>query len=1061
MKTSLLLLLFVVAACGDSDKKDPAPAPDIGNDALDTADADGSEEEPDADPPDVTPDVPPDLPPGEPGEILGVPETQRWLLPTLTAPVQVVRTEGNVPHIYAENRHDLGVALGFTVARDRLFVMDLQRRLAQGKLSALLGDLALGADIESRQLGMPYVAQRIHDNMAPEDAEFVDAFVEGINRYIELTKEDKLQAPSEIALAALLLGYTKPADALVPFTRLDIAAMVVVIMYETTFDTGDPGRQDAWERLSAGLFDEDAAFSQLRTQGARDDVWERLDSFFPVASTDGFGIQDGRKPADPVVADVPRAVGGIQKALSERVRSRLDRLAIVLGRREADNFGSNCWAVHGDFAEDGFALVAGDGHLPLYVPSIMWQVGMDTKVFGGGDIRQAGVLIQSLPVLGVGTNGDIAWSQVNPVADTTDWYREELELGDDGLPARSRFADGWRDLVRVDEEIVIADAPALDSVGRTETFSRWTTFDGRYLFDVEGRVLAEEEAPGEGEAVVRFADRSIVPGDMDDDGVVTAVSFDYTAFDATRYISAVSEFAKAKTVADYQESTKGLVGNMLYSSVVDGNGDILFTPYQGVPCRGYLPRDEDGRWLPGADPTQLLDGTTYGGFSIPTGTDGKVDEAPGQEDPYKCIVPFDATPQSTSPAEGFVLNANNQPAPIHNDGTLYDDPWYIGGPWSSVRADSIRQGLEAATADRNASIEDMAAIQGDQRSRLGELFAPYVVQAVMDARALTLVDRELSPWEARLVAMYTADKDRLDAVTQRFSAWAESGYDARSGVDTFYNTSDEQGRADAVATMIFNAWLPRALEDTFGDENMNPAFRFSGSRRRAITLRRLLEGRGGDNPGALSSWNEATGESAFFDVLGTDEVERSHEVLLSSLSRSLDWLTAEPTARSEGGFGTADMDQWLWGLRHQVRFESVIADQLPPDSGFGFLLDAFSINTNVHNIVDGPLDPMDPRRRLDWFPRPGDNYSVDAASPGFSGTRFTYGSGPVMRMVIGVKDGEVRGQNVVPGGQSGLVNSEFFADQARLWLGNETLPLRYTPSEVAEGATGREVLAPQ
>lgn len=340
------------------------------------------------------------------------------------------------------------------------------------------------------------------------------------------------------------------------------------------------------------------------------------------------------------------------------------------------------------------------------------------------------------------------------------------------------------------------------------------------------------------------------------------------------------------------------------------------------------------------------------------------------------------------------------------------------------------------------------------------MFSPYLIEAVMHARNLAEVDRLLEPWEDRLVALYTGDRERIDEAVSRLDAWSARRYEAASGVETFYHTPTDEDRADAVATMIFNAWFPRALAATYDDEGMRGVFRFKGSRHEAVAMRRFLDGRGDENTAGHASWNETTGESVFFDVLGTDEVERSREILVGSLVEALDWLTSEPTGRSKGGFGTDDMDAWLWGLRHQVRFESVIADNLPPDSGFEFLLDAFSITTNVIPIADGALDPMDPRRRLDWFPRPGDNYSVDAASGGFSGTDFTYGSGPAMRMVIGVKDGEVRGQNIIPGGQSGLVNSVFFSDQARLWLANEALPLRYTPAEVAEGALGREVLTP-
>ena len=67
---------------------------------------------------------------------------------------------------------------------------------------------------------------------------------------------------------------------------------------------------------------------------------------------------------------------------------------------------------------------------------------------------------------------------------------------------------------------------------------------------------------------------------------------------------------------------------------------------------------------------------------------------------------------------------------------------------------------------------------------------------------------------------------------------------------------------------------------------------------------------------------------------------------------------------------------------------------------------------------------------------------------------------PVMRMVISLNDGRVEGQNIIPGGQSGVTASEHFDDQAGLWLGNQTVPLRFHVEDVVAGATGREVFSP-
>jgi acyl-homoserine lactone acylase PvdQ len=240
---------------------------------------------------------------------------------------------------------------------------------------------------------------------------------------------------------------------------------------------------------------------------------------------------------------------------------------------------------------------------------------------------------------------------------------------------------------------------------------------------------------------------------------------------------------------------------------------------------------------------------------------------------------------------------------------------------------------------------------------------------------------------------------------------------------------------------------------------MDAAYRFSASEARWRGLKRFLDGRGPGNPDQLASWNEATGESAFFDVLSTPEVERADEIILSALARALDFLESAPVSAGQGGFGTTEMARWTWGLRHQVRFESLLADFLG-DTEFSSILDAFSITTSVLPLSVDPLMPGDPRGELKWFPRPGDQYSVDAASPGFGGTSFTHGSGPVMRMVIALKDGRVSGQNIIPGGQSALRDDANYSDQARLWLANQTYPLRFHLEDVIAGATARESFSP-
>jgi penicillin G amidase len=1060
MKRTYIVLgaLFSTLSCSSSPSP---PTSDVGQDGKTT--------ESDAGDLGTTRDVGQTERTDEEKAILGIDERRAWTLPTLEREVHVVYVESNIPHIYAHSREDLGRVMGFVVASDRFFTMDLQRRLALGTLSELLGDLGLSNDFESRLTGMPDVTERVFAGFDEADGRFIDAYVEGINAYIEAVRAGDIAPPSELKLAGPILGSRDPADLMKPFDRRDIAALVAVIMYQTTFESDDVDRQ-AKAQVHDDLF-AGAPKESLRKAGLRQDIVERLEPLFPVTSTGGWAIEDpeglrvrslgSSRSLSGSSSGVPRRLQ-VSETLLLRGRERLGQWAKRLGKSDENNFGSNTWAVSSKGTPDGSALVAGDGHLPLYVPSIMYQIGLNTKVFGDGDIHQTGLLITSLPTLAVGTNGKVAWSQVNPVADITDWYLEELILDDQGMPKATVFEGQERALVSIDETYSVADLPALQSVGREEVRRRFTTFDGRLVFDIEGRVLLEDEVPSAGEVVIQLGAKEVVPEDMDLDGKIDAISFDYAAFDTTSYVKTIGDLGRSQNVAEFHESTKAMVGNLLYSTVADHEGRVLFTSYQGVPCRGYLARDADRRWADGADPTRLLDGTQYRGFTVPTLPDGRVDESLGQTDPYACVVPFEETPQALNPTAGFVFNANNQPAPIHNDGTLFDDPWYIGGPWSSVRADTISTTLADLVDRKAATVETMAALQANTTSRLGELFWPYLRQALESARLLGDTEgRVLSPEEVRLAALFAMRSDAFNDVASRLSEWGARGYRTPSGVSTFYQTVDDDDRADAVATMIFNAWLPRVVQGVFQDEEMESAWLFKASRMKLTALRRFLDSRGETNPMNLASFDSDTGESAFFDDVGTAAVvERSDEVLLGALFGALTFLESPEIGPGEGGFGNPDRSTWLWGLRHQVQLRTTLADFLPEGSSFSLLLGGFSINTSKLPLVDGLTDG-DPRKDLVWFPRDGDNFAVDASSPGFSGTSFHYRHGPAMRMVIGLRDGEVWGQNIVPGGQSSLNDSPFFADQAREWLANETVPLRFYVDQVIEGADRREVFRPQ
>lgn len=993
----------------------------------------------------------------DPEKLLSVPATETWTVDGLSAPVHVIRTEGNVPHVYGETREDVAFVFGFVSARDRYFMMDLARRLGLGTLSELLGDTVLAADQENRANGQRFIAEQTAATLPPELGAVFDAYAAGVNAYIAEVKAGKLPLPTEMELAGGLLGAADPAELMMPFDRLSLAGIVVVAQYEASFETGDVGRTSVLGQLDT-LF-AGAALEELRREGAIKDIWENIAPISAIASAPGAVAGMGTGPVSPLPPPQAAKSKGphVPPATLERLTARLERFVGRMRRDPKAGFGSNVWAVAGAASKDGRSLLAGDGHLSLSVPSFLFQLGLDTSVLGGGDQHQLGLTVPGLPMMGLGTNGDVAWSHTQQMGDITDWYAEQVKLDANGEPEATLFQGEWKPVQVFEDSYVVADIPLLGSKGRTETWKRWTTFDGRWIAEIEGRKASADEELAAGESLVNVGGDLVVPGDQDGDGVVTAISFDYTGLDSTGFASSIDAMGHADTVDAFHEAMRGLNAYTQNFIVADQQGSILYSGYQGVPCRAYLDRDVEGRWVAGADPSFLLDGTKYGGFTVPMADNVIVE---GDADPARCVVPFAAYPSDKDPAQGYLVNANNDPGGMTFDKDLSNDPWYIGGPYDAgVRADTIAGELEQAVADGGADIARMQAIQGNVRSRLGEWFSPHLVAAIDHAKALVEGGGELSEAEQRLVDLYEADPAGMDAVRQRLLGWEQLGFVAASGVETFYSTPGATDAQAAVATTLHNAWMGAMMRNTFDDEAFPGIWRPGGSDGRVRTLKLMLEGRGEGNPGGLASWNPETGESVFFDRLGTEVVERSDEVMLLSLSEALAFLRGPAAGPGAGGFGTDDMGAWLWGLRHQVKFESILAEFLDAGSEYAFIADLFAVDTSLLPLADD-LGADDPRKGIKWFPRPGDQDCVDAANSGLNGTSFNYGSGPVMRMVVALGGGTVEGRNVVPGGQSGLKDSPFFHDQLELWLANDTLPMRFFVDDVVEGATGREEFVP-
>ena len=126
--------------------------------------------------------------------------------------MRVLRDRWGVPHIYAQSAPDLFLAQGYVHAQDRLWQMELQRRIGHGRLAEVFGEVALDTDRFVRVMGFARVARRELDLLSDEARAAVDAYVRGVNAFLE---HNRGRLPVEFALLRLAPEPWRPVDVLV------------------------------------------------------------------------------------------------------------------------------------------------------------------------------------------------------------------------------------------------------------------------------------------------------------------------------------------------------------------------------------------------------------------------------------------------------------------------------------------------------------------------------------------------------------------------------------------------------------------------------------------------------------------------------------------------------------------------------------------------------------------------------------------------------------------------------------------------------------------------------
>lgn len=308
----------------------------------------------------------------------------------LREPVRVVRDRWGVPHVYAQNHHDLFFTQSYVVASERLFQTEMLFRLATGRLSELFGELTLPIDRFVRTVGWNRAARTHGEQRDDLSDEVNEAAVSGFRAWVET-----MPAPP-VEYRVLNTDPWVPEGG----EARDAGAAAAVFM--------------AWSLSRA--WDNDL----LRAEIAERLGPEAMRTLFPDAEPEPEAVRANRETLDPRLAMLAEAV------------------------LPPSGQGSNNWVVAGSRTKSGKPLLANDPHLLVQAPSVWFEIHLSAP-----GLEAAGITFPYAPGVIIGHNERIAWGFTNTEADVQDLYLERLSS--DGR--RYEYRGDWEPVTVHREEI--------------------------------------------------------------------------------------------------------------------------------------------------------------------------------------------------------------------------------------------------------------------------------------------------------------------------------------------------------------------------------------------------------------------------------------------------------------------------------------------------------------------------------------------------------------------------------------------------------------------------------
>ena len=286
--------------------------------------------------------------------------------------VEIVRDGEGVPHIFAATERDGWFAMGYAHAQDRLWQMEFQRRVAQGRLSEFIGERAFDTDRLMRTLGFARLAERVAARLDEESRTHLDAYAAGVNAF--------LAADPVLPVEFLVFGI-KPQ----PWKPADSIGWLLVMAWDLSGN---------W-RSELGRLRYAAKLGPVRTA-----------ELLP-----------------PYPGDEAAPLPDFSKLYAELAPTAAALLALSPPSEEA--IGSNSWVVSGARSESGKPLLANDPHLGLQAPALWYLAHVSTPA---GNV--VGGTLPGVPFVVLGRNDHVAWTMTTTNSDTQDLFVEKLAPND-------------------------------------------------------------------------------------------------------------------------------------------------------------------------------------------------------------------------------------------------------------------------------------------------------------------------------------------------------------------------------------------------------------------------------------------------------------------------------------------------------------------------------------------------------------------------------------------------------------------------------------------------------